>query len=281
MQGIDLHAHTTASDGTLTPTEVAELAVLTGLVAFAVTDHDTIDGLEEASAAAARLGIEFVPGIELAVTYPSGRFHMLGYLIDHQNPALSGRLQKLKDNRANRNHIMLRNIQALGIPLTLEEVEAVSGGGQIGRPHMALAMVQRGITATTQEAFDRYLADGAAAHVPKDKISFEEGLDLIHAAGGLASLAHPDSLKLDDSRLAEDLVRLKEAGLDGVECYYSQHNRARTDWLLQQAERCGLMVTGGSDFHGAPKPNVFLGRVLDGRPVPYEILDRMKARRPI
>ena len=278
MPGIDLHAHTTASDGSLTPTELVALALEVGLHALAVTDHDTVDGLAEATDAANPTGIELVPGIELAVTYPSGRFHMLGYFIQPDNPTLCGRLQLLKDNRANRNIRIVEKLNALGIDITLEDIIAESGGGQVGRPHMAAALIKKGVVRSFQEAFDKYIADGALAHVPKDKISLEEGISLIHAAGGLAVMAHPSSLKLDDESLAAELPRLKELGLDGIECYYSQHEPERTIWLLEQTGRAGLLVTGGSDFHGTPKPHVQLGVVHEGGPAPYSILEEMKRR---
>jgi predicted metal-dependent phosphoesterase TrpH len=278
MPGIDLHAHTTASDGSLTPTELVSLAAEIGLQALAVTDHDTVDGLVEATNAAKDAGIEFVPGIELAVTYPTGRFHMLGYFIQHDNPTLCDRLHLLKDNRANRNARIVEKLNALGIDVTLDDIVRESGGGQVGRPHMAAALVKKGVVTTFQEAFDKYIADGAAAHVPKDKISLEQGLKLIHTAGGLAVMAHPSSLKLSDSALAARLPRLRDLGLDGIECYYSQHEPARTAWLLEQAQRAGLLATGGSDFHGTPKPHVQLGVFHEGGSAPYSVLESMKSR---
>lgn len=276
MRTIDLHAHTTASDGSLTPTELIDLAVQTGLTAIAVTDHDTIDGLAEAEEAARRRNIEFVPGVELAVEYPHGKFHMLGYLIDYRHPALSGRLQQVKDNRARRNVLMVAKMQALGLPVTLEDIEAEAGGGQVGRPHMALVLLKKGLVSSTQEAFDRYLADGALAHLPKDKITVEEGLNLIHAAGGLAVAAHPDSFKLDDATLAKEMARLRAIGLDGMECYYSQYAPERTASYLAIAREAGLLVTGGSDFHGASKPHVKLGCVEGDRPAPNALLEALK-----
>lgn len=276
MYTIDLHAHTTASDGSLTPTELVDRAARLGLTALGITDHDTLDGLAEAIGAARERGLELVPGIELSISVPVGRFHMLGYLIDHEDTTLGERLWRLKDNRARRNERMLEKLQRLGVPITREEVAAVSGGGQIGRPHMALALFKKGIVSSTQEAFDRYLADGAAAHVPKDKITLQEGLDLIHGAGGLAVMAHPIQRQLDDEALVAELHQLRAMGLDGIECYYSQHTPERTQVYLEMARRTGLMVTGGSDFHGASKPDVHLGCVYQGRPVSAELLEAMK-----
>lgn len=279
MQTIDLHSHTTASDGSLTPTELMVAAADEGLTAVAVTDHDTLDGLIEAEEAARQMNIEMVPGIELAVNYPSGRFHMLGYLIDRRDVVLNGRLNRLKENRANRNVNMAEKLRSLGIDITLDEIVAESGGGQVGRPHMAAALVKKRAAASCHEAFDRYLADGAAAHVPKDKITIQEGLDLIHAAGGLAVMAHPSSLKLDDDALAGELKRLRKLGLDGLECYYSQHTPERTDTLLEMARNSGLLATGGSDFHGAAKPHVHLGHVIGDLPAPTALLYALKERK--
>lgn len=274
---IDLHAHTTASDGSLTPNELVSLAKEVGLTALAVTDHDTVDGLDEALAAAAGAGIELVPGIELAVSYPSGRFHMLGHFIDPHSPELNDRLTLLKDNRAKRNERMVERLNALGVYITLAQVIAESGGGQVGRPHMAHALLRAGYVDSLREAFEKYLADGAAAHIPKDKIELEEGISLIHSSGGLATMAHPSSLKLGDEDLLPELIRLKTLGLDGVECYYSQHTVERRANLEAMAERAGLLVTGGSDFHGKAKPDVFLGQVESGRPVSSALLERMRA----
>lgn len=281
MHSIDLHAHTTASDGTFTPIELIEHAKEKGLTAIAVTDHDTTDGLAEAAAAARRHGIEFVPGIELSISYHSGRFHMLGYLIDPENPTLAGRLNQVKENRIKRNQLMAAKMEELGLPVTLEDIIAESGGGQVGRPHMAMAMVKKGLVSTVQEAFDKYLADGAMAHFPKDKITAEEGMALIHAAGGLAVMAHPASLKMDNEALLEDLKRLKAQGLDGIECYYNNHTPERSRELLAMANEVGLVATGGSDFHGAAKPNVFLGVVVDGGPVPNAVLANLKERKTL
>ncbi len=279
MQSIDLHAHTTASDGSLTPTELVVLAAEEGLTALAVTDHDTLDGLAEAEEAARQMNIELVPGIELAINCSSGRLHMLGYLLDRENPILNGRLARLKKNRAARNAHMVDRLQSMGIDISIEDVIAESGGGQVGRPHMAMALVKMGAAKSAQDAFDRLLADGASAHIPKDKISVEEGLDLIHAAGGLAVMAHPASLMLEDAELAGELKRLRGLGMDGVECYYSQHTHERTDALLEMARGAGLLATGGSDFHGAAKPHVRLGHVYGDKPAPTALLAALKERK--
>jgi predicted metal-dependent phosphoesterase TrpH len=226
---------------------------------------------------AANLGIEFVPGVELAVEYPSGRFHMLGYLLDLASPELNGRLDLLKHNRMTRNERMIDKMQSLGIDITLEEVAAVAGG-QIGRPHMAFILVNKGVVPTVADAFEHFLADGAKAHVPKDKITLQEGIDLIHSAGGLAVMAHPSTLKLSDEALMTELPRLQSMGLDGLECYYNRYSPARCRELEGMARRAGLLVTGGSDFHGDAKPDVRLGEADGTRAARYELLDALKQR---
>jgi 3',5'-nucleoside bisphosphate phosphatase len=277
---IDLHAHTTASDGSLTPTELVQLAVDSGLAALAVTDHDTFGGLPEAREAADRAGLELIPGVELNVVHPSGKFHLLGYLFDPHNPALSTRLRDIQQFRASRNDLMVARMQECGLPITMEDIVAESGGDQIGRPHMALAMLHKGLVSTTQEAFDKYLADGALCHLPKDKMEPEEGIELIRGAGGVPVMAHPGTLKLDGDALEADLRRFQAMGLQGLECFYSQHTPEREEYLVSLANKLGLAATGGSDFHGASKPLVRLGVIGGASPqVPYAVLDEIRSRR--
>lgn len=276
---IDLHTHTTASDGSLAPSELVGAALTAGLAAVAITDHDTTDGVAEGIEAGKRSGVEVVPGIEISIDYPgSGQLHLLGLLIDPSSSELIARLGRLRENRRTRNLRMIEKLQALGIPITVDDVRREAGGGVIGRPHMALAMVHAGAVATVTQAFDRYLGAGAAAHVPKDKIGIQEGIDLVHAAGGLAVLAHPLSLHLDDAVLRRELARLRTLGLDGVECYYSQYPGGRTETLLGMARTAGLLASGGSDFHGTSKPTVAIGAVCEGAPAPYALLSAMRER---
>lgn len=276
MPGIDLHAHTAASDGTLTPTQLVQMAAAKGLQALAVTDHDTLAGLEEARSAGGDSGVEVVNGIELGIEH-SGRFHLLGYCFDASDPALNDRLVYLQQFRANRNRKMVEKMQEHGLDITWEDVEAEAGGDLIARPHMALAMMRKGIVATPQEAFDRYLRDGGPVHVPKIKMTDEEAIGLVRGAGGVPVMAHPLTLKMENwETLEAELKRLKDLGLGGVETYYSQHSPEETRRISEMADRLGLLKTGGSDFHGAPKPNVFLGVVTNESPAPYELLERLK-----
>jgi predicted metal-dependent phosphoesterase TrpH len=273
---IDLHAHTTASDGSLTPTQLMRHAREVGLAAQAVTDHDTAGGLAEAASAATEAGVEFVPGIEMSVDYPHGEFHLLGYYVDYESPDFLSRITYLQDNRFNRNAVMLRKMHEAGLDITMEDIEAESGGGQIGRPHMARALLKKGYVESVQDAFDRYLADGKPLHVPKVKLSPTEAIDLIHSAAGVAVLAHPKYMEYGPEELEAELGRLKDAGLDGLECYYSQHTEAETALYLRLAARFGFVVTGGSDFHGVSKPTVPLGVVYQGRGADDELLIGLK-----
>jgi predicted metal-dependent phosphoesterase TrpH len=263
---IDLHAHTTASDGSATPRELVTLARDLGLQALGITDHDTTGGCAEAVAAGDEVGVDVVPGIELSVDYPQGEFHLLGYYVDYTNPDFLGRVTYLQENRFNRNGVMLRKMQDIGFDITMEDIEAESGGGQIGRPHMARALLKKGYVTSVQHAFDEYLADGKPLHVPKVKLSPAEAIDLVHVAGGVAVLAHPKFMEFPtEEGLSEELGRLKDCGLDGLECFYSQHTEAETHQYLRLAERYGFLVTSGSDYHGVSKPTVPLGVVYQGR----------------
>ncbi len=279
MFTVDLHTHTTASDGTLTPTELVVAAAEAGITGLGITDHDTLDGLEEAAEAARQMNIEMIPGIELSIDYPHGRFHMLGYYINWKIPGLERRLTRLKENRAIRNARMLEKLRACGVDLSMEEVLADSGGGQLGRPHMAKALERKGAVESVQQAFDLYLGENGKAYVPKDKITLEEGIRLIHESKGVAVLAHPSTLKLNEEEIETALIQFKSLGLDGMECYYSQYSLQQIDGYLAKAFKVGLLVTGGSDFHGSTKPNVQLGHVIEDNPAPDAILHALKQRR--
>lgn len=280
MHGIDLHAHTTASDGDHSPTELVAHAADLGLAALAVTDHDTIDGISEAQQAGERYGVEVVAGVELSVETTVGQFHLLGYFIDPLGSTLAERLHQLRENRRRRNEHMIGKLQQLGLQITFDEVRSIAGGEVVARPHFARLLVAKGYVKTTQEAFDRYLADGASGHVPKDKLNANEALGLVHAAGGLAILAHPNNLKRDPEGTEVEIVRLQELGLDGIEARYSRHTPEDTARYLALAERHRLLTTGGSDFHGPTvKPNIHLGHVEGGGPAPYALLEAIKAVR--
>lgn len=278
---VDLHAHTTASDGSLSPTELVTRAREVGLSAVGVTDHDTIGGWDEALAAGAALGVEVVPGVELSTSYPGGRFHLLGYYVAPQSQLMQT-LARIQAARANRNDEILDNLKALGLPLEWDEVRAFSGAadGQIGRPHFAQAMVARGYVATTQEAFDLYLADGKPAYATKAVLTPQDAIAGIHDAGGVAVWAHPPlnrNFTLDE--LEAKMSEWLDWGLDGLETFYSRYTPREAAWAATMCQRFGLLESGGSDFHGASKPDIQLGATHTGGPVPDSVLEALKARK--
>ena len=281
MSGIDLHAHTTASDGSLTPTELIGLAAQTGLSALAVTDHDTLGGLAEAQAAAVRAGLEMLPGVELSVEDDDGRFHLLGYGFDPANAALGQTLIELRKSRAARNEQMAQKMAALGLPVTMEDVRAEAGeeAEVIARPHFARALIKKGVVSSVKEAFDRYLSTGKPLYMPKEVLTPQDAIALLHQAGGVAVMAHPGLVPLSAAALADRVASLAEdKGMDGIEAYYSQHSHADTERFMALAKQHDLLVTGGSDFHGTPKPHVPLGIVFDGKPAPFALLEALRAK---
>lgn len=280
MDRIDLHCHTTASDGSMSPAEVVDLAEKIGLKALAVTDHDTLDGLDEALARGREVGLEVVPGVEISAEFKPGSMHVLGYFIDSRDPGLTENLATLQDSRRTRNPRIVARLNELGLDVSMAEIEAVAGGGQIGRPHFAEVLLRKHYVADFNEAFTRYLAKGAAAYVEKYRFTPAEAIDLIHRAGGLAVLAHPYTLRLDGlEALADELARLKEHGLDGLEAYYSEHTPQMTADYLALARRLDLAAAGGSDFHGVIKNGIMLGSGRGDLAVPGRLLDELKARK--
>lgn len=284
MDLIDLHSHSTASDGSLSPRELVALAHKAGLKALALTDHDTIAGLDEALAAGRELGIDVIPGVEISINGDEllskpASMHVLGLWVDRHHPGLLAGLKTLQEARARRNPQIVQKFNKLGIPLTLEEVAAYAGGQLIGRPHFARALLERGIVKDRGEAFGRYLAAGAAAYVPKWRFEPRVGIELLRAAGALPVLAHPGMLKLPQFDLESLARRLMDLGLEGLEALYSEHDTATRLGLTRLAARLGLVVSGGSDFHGRPKPEISLGTGLGDLRVPASLLASLVQRR--
>ena len=272
----DLHMHTVHSDGTLTPTELVELAKRQGLSCIALTDHDTLNGVEEAQSAGSRLGVEVIAGVEISAICEPGTMHILGYFIDPKSKQLQEKLEEIQEARRQRNPMIIEKLCASGLDITLEEVEQESGGDQVGRPHFARALVRKGYVKNFQEAFDKYLAKGAVAYVDKRKFTSRDSIEMITEAGGVASLAHPKTLKLSGNVFEQKLDELKSEGLKGLEVYSSCQNKEESAGFKKTADRLGLFVTGGSDFHGANRPHVQLGWMGDGVSIPYETIDGMK-----
>lgn len=274
----DLHTHTIASDGSYSPHELIKLASSIGLKAIAVTDHDTMQGIQDAMKAGKEYNLEVIPGLELSVLYRQGDMHMLGYYLS-SSPLLDTVLQEVQQSRAARNPLILKKLSNLGCNIAMDELESLSRGGQIGRPHIAQAMVNHGFVPDTKTAFAMYLKKGGPAYAPKSVLSPERAIEAIHSAGGLAVLAHPFSLHLNRQVELEEIVaELKTLGLDGIECYYSEHEPSFTEMCLLVANKYDLVVTGGSDFHGRPKPNIQIGKGKGNLCVPYECVNALKKR---
>ncbi|MDR3640529.1 MAG: PHP domain-containing protein [Humidesulfovibrio sp.] len=274
-QRIDLHTHSTVSDGTLTPAQLMRAAKDAGLCAIALTDHDTFDGLPEARAEAAAQGVELVPGCELSLDYCGLTTHLLALFVDERPGNVVGELTRVKQARICRNETMLEKLKAVGVHLRREDVER-HASGVVGRPHMALAMLEAGVVRTFEEAFSRFLGTSGLAYVPKAKLTPSEAIRAIHADHGLAVLAHPYLLSQRPREIEAILTELAEIGLDGVEVYYTEHSDKYTALLSSLANRLKLLESGGSDFHGEVKPGVTLGRGRGGLFVRRELLDKMK-----
>ena len=276
---IDLHAHTIYSDGSVSPEELVRAATRAGARAIAITDHDTVDGLAEGRAVAERLGIEFVNGIEISAEHDPGTMHVLGYYIDDESVNLRTTLAELKLARDERNPEIARRLQSLGLDIDYDEVVGIAGSEIVGRPHFARLMVEKGYAQSIQDAFTRFLAKGAPAFVNKKRLSPADSISLIHSAGGVAVLAHPYQLKPltteDQDRLIGELAAL---GLDGVEAIYSRHSQEQRETYSRMAARHGLLVTGGSDFHGSYKPDINIVNGLGDLQVPYSLLEELKNR---
>jgi hypothetical protein len=280
MDRIDLHIHSSASDGSFPPGEVVRLASEARLKAVALTDHDTTDGLAEALAAGEKLGVEVIPGVEISARHGSNSMHILGYFIDFHSGRLAERLAVLKQARKERNPKIVAKLNALGIPITMEQVERISGGGQVGRPHIARALLESGYVTSIQQAFDIYLRNGGKAYVAKFRFHPGEALDMIRAAGGVPVLAHPFTLGLGSPEALRDSLReLQALGLAGVEVFYSEHTPEQEALYLKLTRELGLLVTGGSDFHGDNKPEVALGNLRSRDRLTYDLVVALKVWR--
>jgi predicted metal-dependent phosphoesterase TrpH len=273
---IDLHIHSTYSDGSMSPTEVVRAAHRLGLTAISLTDHDTIDGVEEAMEVGADLGVDVIPGLELSVTCEEISVHLLGYFFNRVNTQLLQVLGRLQDGRKTRNTAILARLNALGIEITERELAATSGHGQSGRPHIATLLVQKGVVGSMDEAFCRYLARGGKAYQSRYVLTAEEAIAIIKDAGGLTVLAHPQQLEKAGKNISAVIERLRALGLDGVEAYYPTHSHSFRKRLLAIARRLGLLVSGGSDYHGDLRPGTAMA--CGGSLVPGHLLETMKAR---
>jgi predicted metal-dependent phosphoesterase TrpH len=276
MSRLDLHLHTTHSDGSCTPTEIIGLAHQAGVTALAITDHDIMTGVAEAVVAGQECGIEVIPGVEISALADNSELHILGYFFDRQDSDLLGHLKALRSARHRRNPLIIERLQTLGIDITYDEVRALAGTDSIGRPHIARVLMDKQVVPSAKEAFDRFLAEGKPAYVPRELPSPAEAIRWIKDARGLAVLAHPTWVKVGEQSLIDLVRRLKADGLDGVEVYYSTHTARQTREYLSLAQQLGLLVTGGSDFHGLTKPDIEVGIGKGTLHIPVSLLSKMK-----
>ena len=257
---LDLHIHTTASDGSLTPTQVVQLARKKGFSLIAVTDHDTMGGVAEALEAGKKYNVDVVPGVEISsgVTL---EVHMLGYGMSPDHPVMKAMMEDMRAARVERMERIIENLQKMGVPITVEEVEAVAGGA-IGRPHIAQVLIAHGLVPDVRTAFREYIGVGAKAYVERRKMTSEQVIANIRDAGGVPVLAHGGLLRISEVELNQWIDSMAKKGLRGLECYHNAHTPQMERLLRAAAERNGLLVTGGSDFHGASRPDVEMGTGL-------------------
>jgi len=280
-RGIDLHIHSTASDGTFSPREILALAKKHNLAAIAITDHDTIDGSKEAIDNGIPPEIKFLTGVEISAAPPlsfscSGSLHILGYSFRLDDPVLNYTLQTLQLARKNRNPGIIERLKNLGFDISIEEVIEFAGGGQTGRPHIARLMTEKGFVVSINEAFDKYLGKGKPAYVDKYRVECGKAIEIITGAGGIPILAHPSLINIDNGRSLEELiVGLKEMGIKGIEAYYPEHSKAQVSSYIKLAERHKLIITGGTDFHGSLKPNISMGSGKGDFHVPYYLYENL------
>jgi hypothetical protein len=276
---IDLHTHSTVSDGSDPPDHIPELAADAGCRAVALTDHDRLDGLVAAGARAAELGLEFVPGVEVSCEVPAGTMHLLVYWVEAGDGPLQEELVGLQDERAARNRRMVERFAELGLPVTEAELRAEAGGDGIGRPHAAAVLVRKGVVTSVQEAFDVWLAKGKPAYVDKGRLLPAQALDLARASKGVPVLAHPLSLGLDPAELERTVNEFRDAGLAGIEAVYGRYSPEDRAGLTALAARVGLVATGGSDHHGTYKPDLKVGVGRGDLDVPDRVVEELATRR--
>ncbi len=276
MSRIDLHLHTTHSDGSLRPSEVLALAKSANVAALAITDHDITTGIPEAITAGEELGIEVVPGVEISSFDGTSELHILGYFVRWQDQEFNERLAMLRASRHRRNPLIVERLRAAGLEVTYEEIQALAGTESVGRPHIAQLLMRKRYVTSAKEAFDRYLAEGRPAYVARELPTPAEAIGWIRGAKGVAVLAHPTWVKVASEGLASQVRALRNAGLGGVEVHYSTHSPSETNRYLELARQLDLLVTGGSDFHGLTKPDISVGTGRGGLKVHPSLLDPLK-----
>ena len=280
MNRIDLHMHSTCSDGTMTPSEIVDYAARRGMRIISITDHDTVAHVKEALLAAEERSVEMIPGIEVSAEYESrGTMHILGYFIDHTNEDMNKMLRRFREGRDERNPKIVSRLNELGLDIEYKDVLKEAAGQTVGRPHIAQVLVDKGYVRNSKEAFTKYLEKGSAAYFDRIRFYPDTIIDIIHKAGGLAFLAHPKQLAISDDTRLEELVRsLISFGLDGIEVYSSCHNKKERALYERIAEQYDLLISGGSDFHGVTKEHIELGYIGNGIEMKDRVVTKMKER---
>ena len=277
MDTIDLHTHSKFSDGTFTPLQLVKYAEEKGLKAFALTDHDTTEGVKEAKSI--ETNVEVISGVEISTRYDKKEIHIVGLYVNENDADLNKQLKYYREKRVTRNFEILEKLNSLGVNITIDDVKESCTGDVISRAHIAKALVSKGFVGSYTEAFDRYLGDNKCAYVPRETLNYEESMELITKAGGVPVLAHPLLYKMSDTNLENMMVKLRQKGLKAVEVYYSTHSNSDTQHIMAMANRVGLIYSGGSDFHGATKPKIDMGTGMGKLAVPYEILEKIRGER--
>ena len=278
---IDLHIHSTFSDGMLRPAELVDLAKSQGLAAIAITDHDTADGTLEAMKRGLEKGIEVISGIEISSWHNDTSMHILGYNFNKEDRQFNSRLQLIQDGRETRNAKILENLKKLGIKVDLRELLRYSEYGQTGRPHIARLLVDKGVTKTIDLAFKHYLGRGAAAYAERFRFTAQNAIAMIRESGGLAVLAHPASLDPTLRSIPSLLEDLSNVGLEGVEVYYPSHSPRAIAALLKMADQLDLLITGGSDFHDIERSGFQADGWLHKNHIPYNLVSALKKARKV
>lgn len=279
MDKVDLHVHSACSDGTYTPTELVNYALQKGLRAFALTDHDTTDGLKEAFLAAKETDLEVVAGIEFSTEYRGTDVHVVGLDITYTSPAFTEPLRRFRASRDLRNEKIVARMQSAGFSISMEMLKQKYGDAVITRAHFARFLMECGKAKDLPDAFSRYLGEGCPFYVPREKVTPQQAVSLIAKTGGIPVLAHPMIYHFSETELNELLSSLKKEGLIGIEAIYSTHSASDERYVRQVAKRHGLLISGGSDFHGANKPSIDLGSGHGNLCISYDILENLRSRK--
>ena len=275
MQRIDLHTHSCASDGSLTPSEVMQAAKEAGLAAVALTDHDTVSGIREAMETSKQLGIECIPGIELSAFYKNLEVHIVGLFIDIDDSEFNKRLGEFLQIRENRNTRMIEKMQEAGVDISMDKLRALEGDAVLTRANIARYLLHIGYIDSISEAFDKYLSPGMPFFVQKTGITPKDAIEAIRKNGGIAILAHPLTYKFSPNELKKCLEELISYGLQGMETYYGTYSDADHRDMKRLADAYGLVHSGGSDFHGNVKPHIQIGSGMGKLVIPYDVLNKL------